>query len=542
MVTENNFMDQHIINKICSKIKESSNPLVIIPKNPSGDAVGSALGLYLTIRKLDKTARIACPSAISRKYIFFPGFENIRRNMLNEELTQISFDLGGGEIQKIYGERKAGKLRIHIRAKNNALRVDSMRIDKPKCEYDLIVVISSPKLELLGEIYTKNKKLFTKLPIINISNDSAIMEYGSTNLVDSSYFCVSEIIAELSDLILNSNLDSEISTALLAGIISESDNFQSSKCTSRTYSIVKSLFEYGARKEEIIKYLYKFNHSSDLLDVISYFKFDRNKFRINDFAIKQFDEYCRKNKLESRQRFVVFIVLLSIAYGVIAISEKEGRKYLLNNKKYLLPERNIAYASANLPISEEAEKFFRSLESIFDANTNQYSNTKLSKDVINKGDTKEMSSKFGFPKNLAIPTLRIDASVQYIGLSSEGAMDVPSNSKDVAWYKFGVKPGEKGNAVIAGHKDWFNDKNGVFSDLNKLKIGDYVYVVDDRNNKHRFKVAKKQSYKEGTAPMEEIFGLGNAARLNLITCVGSWNKNTQSYSERLVVYTELDSL
>lgn len=57
------------------------------------------------------------------------------------------------------------------------------------------------------------------------------------------------------------------------------------------------------------------------------------------------------------------------------------------------------------------------------------------------------------PLRLSLPRLRIDADVEQVGLAPDGAMDVPERFDTVGWYRLGARPGELGNAVLAGHLD-----------------------------------------------------------------------------------------
>src|SRR5437870_1232065 len=59
----------------------------------------------------------------------------------------------------------------------------------------------------------------------------------------------------------------------------------------------------------------------------------------------------------------------------------------------------------------------------------------------------------GEPQTLIIPKLGISAYVENVGKTSIGTMDTPTRSNDVAWYRYGPRPGEDGQAVIAGHLD-----------------------------------------------------------------------------------------
>jgi len=58
------------------------------------------------------------------------------------------------------------------------------------------------------------------------------------------------------------------------------------------------------------------------------------------------------------------------------------------------------------------------------------------------------------PVRLVIPRLGVDAAVERVATDVRGAMDVPRDYRDAAWYAPGVAPGDGGDAVIDGHLDW----------------------------------------------------------------------------------------
>jgi sortase A len=143
------------------------------------------------------------------------------------------------------------------------------------------------------------------------------------------------------------------------------------------------------------------------------------------------------------------------------------------------------------------------------------------------------------PVRLIIPKLNIDAAVQDVGLTKAGAMGVPNNFTDVAWYKLGVRPGKLGSAVIDGHVDNGLSLAGVFKHLSDIQIGDDVFVQEEDGSRLHFVVTDIQSYPYQDAPAPDIFTRADAARLNLITCEGVWIPSGKTYDHRLVVYTEL---
>jgi LPXTG-site transpeptidase (sortase) family protein len=140
-----------------------------------------------------------------------------------------------------------------------------------------------------------------------------------------------------------------------------------------------------------------------------------------------------------------------------------------------------------------------------------------------------------------IPKIGVDASIESVGRTAGGNMAVPRSFETVGWYKYGVEPGELGNAVLAGHLDNGKGSPGVFYHLNELAIGDKVEVANKEGERAEFRVTGIQVVDYLSPPaavLSQVFGTSTKARLNLITCDGIWIPEKKKYSDRLIVYTE----
>ncbi len=135
------------------------------------------------------------------------------------------------------------------------------------------------------------------------------------------------------------------------------------------------------------------------------------------------------------------------------------------------------------------------------------------------------------------PEVKVDAAVEHVGKTPEGAMDVPKAWENVAWFEPGYEPGELGNSVIAGH---FDSETGpaVFYEAKKLKVGDVLEVEDERGKVTKFRVRKVELFDAASAPIYEIFGPSDEAHLNLITCDGTFDREVGQYDKRLVVFSD----
>jgi sortase (surface protein transpeptidase) len=125
------------------------------------------------------------------------------------------------------------------------------------------------------------------------------------------------------------------------------------------------------------------------------------------------------------------------------------------------------------------------------------------------------------PARLLIPKIGVDAPVTPKGLRPDGFMDTPDGPEDVAWYVFSARPGMTGNAVLSGHLDYHDYGAAVFWRLKELQQGDLISL--------------KSSYDARTAPVPEIIGPTSREVVTLITCGGTFDSGSRSYSNRLVV-------
>ncbi len=142
-----------------------------------------------------------------------------------------------------------------------------------------------------------------------------------------------------------------------------------------------------------------------------------------------------------------------------------------------------------------------------------------------------------YPTQLRIPSIKVNAKIQYIGIAKNGKMATPNNFTDVGWFQNGIVPGSKGSAVIDGHVDNGLAFPAVFASLDNLNVGDDIYIDTVGGSILHFKVIKTQNY-AASAETTEIFNQNDGNYLKLITCAGIWSILHRTHDQRLVVTAE----
>jgi hypothetical protein len=146
------------------------------------------------------------------------------------------------------------------------------------------------------------------------------------------------------------------------------------------------------------------------------------------------------------------------------------------------------------------------------------------------------------PLTIAIPAIRVHSSLQRLGLTAAGAMQVPipgPHYDEAGWYKYSPTPGSLGPAVIVGHVDSFANGPSVFYLLGALQPGDRVLVTLADGSVAQFSVDAVRRYPKVHFPTQLVFGNTNHAALRLITCGGAFDSTTGHYLDNTVVLASL---
>ncbi|MFI6976959.1 class F sortase [Embleya sp. NPDC050154] len=140
---------------------------------------------------------------------------------------------------------------------------------------------------------------------------------------------------------------------------------------------------------------------------------------------------------------------------------------------------------------------------------------------------------------IKIPSIGVNAPMSPLGIGPDHRLATPpvGNKNLVGWYRDGVAPGARGNAITVGHADTRSGP-AVFFKLGLLRVGDRIEV--QRRDRHTavFSVDAVRSYPKDDFPDDVVYGPTDAAELRVITCGGRYDKHT-GYAANVVVFAHL---
>ena len=165
-------------------------------------------------------------------------------------------------------------------------------------------------------------------------------------------------------------------------------------------------------------------------------------------------------------------------------------------------------------------------------------NIAVTENTLKPSTQKEINLAYP-PTRITIPSLKIDAPIENLGLTADGYVDSPTGPENTAWFNQSPIPGAIGSAVINGHSGWKNNAPAVFDNLHKLKKGDEIFIENELGVIDIFIVERLKTYNKEAEAWEVFNSTDNKANLNLITCIGDWNKKETTRENRIVVFTTL---
>lgn len=187
------------LDNIFEEVNKAESILIVTHENPDGDAMGSSLALYKALKLLGKNPEIVIPE-YSRTFSFLPSSDEIK--------TECSRDV-----------------------------------------YDLAISVDAATLRILGGLGETFEKAKTKVVIDHHGSNTM---YGDYNYVNPDAPACSQLLIVILDY-FNVEIDKEIGSCILTGIITDTGGFKYSTVTAETFEFVAWLLSRGVNVSEIYK-------------------------------------------------------------------------------------------------------------------------------------------------------------------------------------------------------------------------------------------------------------------------------------------------
>ena len=147
---------------------------------------------------------------------------------------------------------------------------------------------------------------------------------------------------------------------------------------------------------------------------------------------------------------------------------------------------------------------------------------------------------------MLIPAAQIRAAIVQVGRVGANGFGAPDNPQVIGWWMFGPAPGQPGNVLLDGHRDFSdidgNVGTGVCWLLPNATIDDFIIIRDyDAEVSYVYSIIETASVLFDAPEGVEYLQPAPAGQslLTLITCEGSFDGEAHNYSNRRIVVAEM---
>ncbi len=210
-------MKQEEINGILELLATPKKIAIIPHRSPDGDAMGSTLGLYHFLLKLNHEPIVIAPNEFPEFLAWLPGSENV-----------LIFEKNKESVTKVLQQA------------------------------ELVFTLDFNALHRTGEMEHVLNKL--TVPFIMIDHHQSPDDYALYTYSDTKYGSTCEMIFNFISYLEKKNLiDKTIASCLYTGIVTDSGSFRFPTTTSTTHRVAAELLDFGAENGTIHNSLFDNN-------------------------------------------------------------------------------------------------------------------------------------------------------------------------------------------------------------------------------------------------------------------------------------------
>lgn len=252
------------------QIKAAQKILILTHYKPDGDALGCVLAVRQALQKMQKQVTAVVTGPIDQSIHFLPQFDQIETELADGKDFIITIKTDNVTIDRErlgYKRNDAeNEISIVITPTDGAIKEEDVRFSTSAYKTDLIIVLDCSNIDRLGEFYNNHAPLFYETPIINIDHHPTNDHFGTINWVDVTSTSTAEILVSLFEALGRDNplIDADIATCLLTGIVTDTNSFQETNTTPKSFTVAAQLVAAGARQQEIVHHIYRVKPISTL--------------------------------------------------------------------------------------------------------------------------------------------------------------------------------------------------------------------------------------------------------------------------------------
>lgn len=232
---------------LVDKVKDSTNILVTVSANPTVDQLAACLGLTLWLNKIEKHATAVFSGEVPSTIEFLQPESTLEKN--TDSLRDFIIALDKSKADKLRYKVEDKVVKIFITPYRTSLSDADLEFSQGDFNVDMVIALGVHAQQDLDTAITAHGRILHDATVATITTGEQASELGSIGWHEAAASSLSELVVDLGNAISQEQLDGQIATALLTGIVAETARFSNEKTTPQTMSISAQLMSAGANQQ-----------------------------------------------------------------------------------------------------------------------------------------------------------------------------------------------------------------------------------------------------------------------------------------------------
>jgi nanoRNase/pAp phosphatase (c-di-AMP/oligoRNAs hydrolase) len=239
-------VENDIKHQIASVLKSKQNFLITVGKDPGVDDLASALALALVLNKLNKHVTALFSGKVPQAMEFLKPSSTFTNSV--DSLRDFIIALDKEKADKLSYKVEEDVVKIRVTPYKTVITKDDLTFSQGDLNVDAVIALGVSVQADLDVAMSSHGKVLHDASIISINTKSK-GDLGSINWFDDSVSSVSELLVGLVAQLGEDLLDEQSSTALLTGIVAETNRFSNEKTSPQVMTISAQLMAAGASQQ-----------------------------------------------------------------------------------------------------------------------------------------------------------------------------------------------------------------------------------------------------------------------------------------------------
>ena len=240
--------------QIAERVKQASKFLVTVNSNPTVDQLAACIGLTLLLNKMGKHATAVFSGKVPSTIEFLQPDKTLQKN--TDALRDFIISLDKNKADKLRYKVEDDVVRIFITPYRTSLSQKDLMFSDGDFNVEAVLALGITQRTQIDAAITAHGRILHDATVISVNAGAAkAPDLGQINWADPAASSLSEMLVSISEAFGTGLIDSQIATAFLTGIVSETQRFSNKKTSPKVMTMSAQLMAAGANQQLIAEKL-----------------------------------------------------------------------------------------------------------------------------------------------------------------------------------------------------------------------------------------------------------------------------------------------